>query len=108
MKSMLRIMAVCVTIGLLICCLPCAASAELEQGISTCALTDGGLVGDECIIYGGGSSYGFTGWQSFSAAVSYYGSQYTYTSCSHYHNSSYYNYYYTFSTGERMYFGVLE
>lgn len=108
MKSILRIMAVCVTIALLMCCWPCMVSAESETDISTCAIVDGGLLGDDSIVYGAGASYGFTGWQSFSAAVSYYGSQYTYTSCSHYHSGSYYNYYYTFSTGERMYFGVLE
>lgn len=40
-------------------------------------------------------------WSSLEAAMKYYGTDYTYTYC-----GGYYNYYYTFSDGSRMYFRV--
>lgn len=46
--------------------------------------------------------YGATGWSSLSAAKAYYGLGFTYTYC----GGNPYNYYYTFSDGSRMYFGV--
>ena len=48
----------------------------------------------------GGDQYGAT-WGSLDAAMDYYGTDYTYTYC-----GGYYNYYYTFSDGSRMYFRV--
>ena len=47
-----------------------------------------------------GDQYGAT-WSSLGAAMNYYGTDYTYTYC-----GGYYNYYYTFSDGSRMYFRV--
>ncbi|MBE6749667.1 MAG: hypothetical protein E7560_00695 [Ruminococcaceae bacterium] len=47
-----------------------------------------------------GDQYGAT-WSSLDAAMNYYGTDYTYTYC-----GGYYNYYYTFSDGSRMYFRV--
>lgn len=46
--------------------------------------------------------YGSTQWSSLSDAQKYYGTDFTYTYCGGYP----YNYYYTFSDGSRMYFGV--
>ena len=48
--------------------------------------------------------YGYTNWPSLGAAMSYYGTDYTYTYC----GGSLYNYYFCFSDGSRMFFGVLE
>ena len=48
----------------------------------------------------GGDQYGAT-WSSLDAAMNYYGRDFTYTYC-----GGYYNYYYTFSDGSRMYFRV--
>ena len=48
----------------------------------------------------GGNQYGAT-WSSLDAAMNYYGTDFTYTYC-----GGYYNYYYTFSDGSRMYFRV--
>lgn len=48
----------------------------------------------------GGNEYGAT-WSSLDAAMNYYGRDFTYTYC-----GGYYNYYYTFSDGRRMYFRV--
>lgn len=48
-----------------------------------------------------GDQYGYDGWSSLDAAMNYYGRDYTYTYC-----GGYYNYYYTFSDGSRMYFRV--
>lgn len=48
----------------------------------------------------GGDQYGAT-WSSLDAAMNYYGTDYTYTYC-----GGYYNYYYTFSDGSKMYFRV--
>lgn len=46
--------------------------------------------------------YGATGWVSLSAAQAYYGTDFSYTYC----GGNPYNYYYTFSDGSRMFFGV--
>ena len=49
-----------------------------------------------------GDSYGRTDWPSLGEAINYYGSGYTYTYC----GGNPYNYFYTFSDGSRMFFGV--
>ena len=49
-----------------------------------------------------GNQYGYDGWSSLDAAMNYYGRDFTYTYC-----GGYYNYYYTFSDGSRMYFRVV-
>ena len=48
-----------------------------------------------------GNQYGYDGWSFLDAAMDYYGRDYTYTYC-----GGYYNYYYTYSDGSRMYFRV--
>lgn len=48
-----------------------------------------------------GNVYSNVTWSSLDAAMDYYGRDFTYTSC-----EGYYNYYYTFSDGSRMYFHV--
>jgi len=48
-----------------------------------------------------GNQYGYDGWSSLDAAMDYYGRDDTYTYC-----GGYYNIYYTFSDGSRMYFRV--
>ena len=49
-----------------------------------------------------GNQYADRTWSSLDAAKDYYGWDYTYTYC----GGGYYNYYYTFSDGSRMYFHV--
>ncbi len=49
----------------------------------------------------GGNLYG-AAWSSLDAAMNYYGRDFTYAYC-----GGYYNYYYTFSDGSRMYFRVV-
>lgn len=46
--------------------------------------------------------FGYTGWTSLDKAMHYYGMDYTYYYC----GGSLYNYFYMFSDGHRMYFGV--
>ncbi len=48
----------------------------------------------------GGNQYGAT-WNSLDDAMNHYGTDFTYTYC-----GGYYNYYYSFSDGSRMYFRV--
>ena len=48
-----------------------------------------------------GDQYGYDNWSSLTAAKNYYGTDFEYTYC-----GGYYNYYYTFSDGSRMYFRV--
>lgn len=48
-----------------------------------------------------GDQFSSRTWSSLSAAKNYYGHDFTYTHC-----IGYYNYYYTFSDGSRMYFRV--
>lgn len=45
-------------------------------------------------------------WSSLTAAKAYYGYDFTYTPCSHFNNGRYYNYYYSFSSGSKLYFYV--
>lgn len=54
-----------------------------------------------------GNVYGATNWGSLEAAKAKYGPDWTYGTCSVYYAGSYYNYYYCFSDGSRMYFGVV-
>ena len=56
------------------------------------------------ICYGEGDILGYTGWVTLMEAVSYYGEQWTYVYCGG--TGSPYNYYYTFSDGTHMFFGV--
>ena len=49
-----------------------------------------------------GDQYGRTDWPSIDAAKKYYGMDWVYTPC-----DGYYNWYYTFSDGSRMYFRVV-
>ncbi|MDO4853300.1 MAG: hypothetical protein Q4A88_07775 [Clostridia bacterium] len=46
--------------------------------------------------------YGFTGWKTLDQAKAYYGYNWTYCYC----GGSIYNYFYYFSDGSRMFFGV--
>lgn len=48
-----------------------------------------------------GDQYGRDDWESLDAAMNYYGRDFTYTYC-----GGYYNYYYTFTNGTKMYFRV--
>ena len=50
----------------------------------------------------GCDQYGYSGWGSLGAAQNYYGTGFSYTYCGGYP----YNYYYSFSDGSHMYFGV--
>ena len=45
-------------------------------------------------------------WPTLAKAKEYYGYDFSYHSCSHYYNGQYYNYYYDFSNGSKMYFFV--
>lgn len=52
--------------------------------------------------------FGFTGWPSLSDAMNRYGTDFTYHSCTPFtYNSQTYNYYYDYSNGSKMYFGVV-
>lgn len=52
--------------------------------------------------------FGFTGWPSLSDAMNKYGTDFTYHSCTPFtYNAKTYNYYYKFSDGSRMFFGVV-
>lgn len=55
---------------------------------------------------GGGNMYGNTDWLNIELAMAYYGTDYEYNQCYKTYNGSIYNYYYSFSDGTRMYFGV--
>lgn len=60
-----------------------------------------------CLEDAYGNVYGATNWGSLDAAKDRYGWNWTYDSCSVYYAGNYYNYYYCFSDGTRMYFGVI-
>lgn len=48
--------------------------------------------------------YGYTNWPSLEAAQNYYGTDFTYSATAGHP----YNYFYCFSNGSRMYFGIRE
>ena len=87
-------------------------SDEQEQNASNTAvltfekLTNVSLVSD-LFFYGyittrtAGNQYSNYSWSSLEDAMDYYGNDFTYTYC-----GGYYNYYYSFSDGSRMYFHV--
>lgn len=53
-----------------------------------------------------GNQYGRTDWPSLSAAKDRYGWDFNYSSCSCYYSGLYFNYYYDFDDGTKMFFGV--
>lgn len=69
-------------------------------------VTDSIIIKDACLYDSSGNQYGWTGWASLSAAQSYYGTGYQYSSCSKWFQGQFYNYFYTFTDGLKMYFGV--
>lgn len=55
-----------------------------------------------------GSQYSSLLWPTLGAAVSHYGTDYTYSSCSRYFGGLFFNYNYGFSDGTKQYFRVSE
>lgn len=105
----MRLLASILILTMLLSCVSIAVFATTEDDESS-SNENVRSVQSEYYLYGGGSShrYGYTGCSSFDAARAYYGTDFTYHSCSKYYNGNYYNYFYTFSDGDRMYFGVKE
>ncbi len=104
-----RVLLTSIVLMLMVYCIPatnCKAKeverveselrAESNFGISTAAFSA------TCL----GPDFGFTGWKDLGSAMAYYGSDYEYHYCGTYKGDARYNYYYTFSSGQRMYFGA--
>lgn len=64
------------------------------------------IMKDTCTYSEGGSVFSKTIWNSLSAARTYYGTDYTYSSCNMIHGGIRYNYCFSFSDNSKCYFRV--
>ncbi len=102
-RVLFRLIAVVLVLSLLPCItLAGAKTLHEEEGVEPANFFQPSLRD------GGGNEYGYSGWKTFAAAQAYYGYDWTYVRCSKIFEGNFYNYFYTFADGLRMYFGVLE
>lgn len=116
MKTVRKLLACLLVICMFTSVLLCSVSAaEIPTGPESTTPPDAAdetnagtrMVPPIQMVDAAGNRYGYTGWSSLTAAKNYYGHDFTYRSCDVYYCGGYFNYYYLFSEGTRMYFGVL-
>lgn len=108
MKKAARLFASILILAALLSCFSIVTFAISDHTESRSNGNARGIL-DDFYLEGGGAHhryYGYAGWSSLSATQSYYGTDLSYHSCSVHYNGNYYNYYYTFSDGDIMCFGV--
>lgn len=110
MKFKSKIIGFLLTIVLILTFLstPCYAQCARIDSTQSCSNDNTSSpmrIGFEEVCF---DQYGYTGWGSLGAAMDCYGHDYTYTYCGSAYGDSAYNYYYSFSDGSKMFFGVHE
>ena len=105
MKAIRKFLAIILVACTLMCSLICTASAQSPEGTSvgTCSFADPGFVRIDPFV----DELGRTDWPSIEDAKDYYGEDRNYYSCSCFSGGLYFNYYYLFEDGSRMFFGVI-
>lgn len=110
MKKMRRSVCLFLLVIIILSSLPLTALA-VEPSVSTRnheEATTWSIYKDSCLYDGAGNQYGRTSWTSLSAAQSYYGTGFSYHSCYEWFRGELYNYFYFFSDGLKMFFGVVD
>ena len=102
---MKKLICIFLSLVLLIACVPCAFAEEIEPDEPPIPDVIDENFGGYVSICLDGDQMGYCGWQSFTQARNYYGTDYTYYDWGigggiHY-------FYYCFDDGGRMYFGVI-
>ena len=108
MKHIVRIISICLLVVFLVSSMAVFAFA-IEPGEDTAygSAQPRSIISDHPILRdGGGNQYGYAEWPSFSAAQSYYGYSLSYESCAQWFRGIFYNFFYWFSDGTKMFFGV--
>ncbi len=110
MKRIFRFIVLTLLVSIMICNIGCFVSAtqiENENNHESLEGIDKRIILHECLTDAYGNSYGATNWGSLDAAKARYGWNWNYGECSVYYAGGYYNHYYCFSDGTKMYFGVI-
>lgn len=84
-----------------------AFAIEPDEATTNGSVQSRGIISEQPILRdGGGNQYGYAAWSSLYAAQSYYGLSLDYEACSQWFLGVFYNFFYWFSDGTKMYFGV--
>jgi hypothetical protein len=109
MKQPIKLCAAVLALVLLLSSIPFHTFAVMgEDTVGTTSENARSMFNDPCIYDSAGNQYGIGVWKSFAEAKNYYGASRTYSRCSINYAGNYYNYYYTYDSGLRMYFSVRE